>query len=123
MIIMNEEQKNEPVKIYDADFGTGLLAGLANLGYNSISLNGFERKVSVSFNEWEKEMTSKGYNFRFSIRLDQLHGDSPTLRNIIRSAVYIKISKEYSDKYFNNLPATKKDWVKLAQLTIDAPPF
>ena len=60
-----------------ADFGTGVLVGLAHEGYTSISVRGLDKKIVAAFKWLGSQAEERNLNLRFHINLDDIHGDAP----------------------------------------------
>lgn len=126
--------ENKRVKCSINDFTTGFIAGLAYLGYDSISVRNLDAKVINAFRLWEPRAEKLELDVKFWMTLDKIHGDSPSFRSAIRHAVYVrdlgffddehtlyfKISQTFAERYLEKLPGNKQLWEKLAQDVIDS---
>lgn len=118
-----------------SDFITGIIAGLAHLGYRSVLLKDFDVKVVEAFREWEA-LAEKTHRLTFWVTIDRLHWDSPSVREGFQDAVYnrdlgfftdrglgFKITPEYAHHYLKNLPGDKELWIDLANKIISHDAF
>lgn len=88
------------------DFLTGLLAGLVIRGETVISIqhNVFDSAVKAVFDTLWAQAGAKDLDLVFRVRPDRIHGDSPTVRAAIDSAVQRDLvsldNPEYQDMRF-----------------------
>jgi hypothetical protein len=78
-----------PVRITIDDFMTGLLAGLAARGVKVVTItdSDFYEAVVEVFNTLERRAAEQGgIDLRFWLMVDEIHGDSPDIRDSITSA-------------------------------------
>jgi len=77
------------VRITLDDFMTGLVAGLAARGVRVLTISGtdFYAAVVDVFNDLERRAQEQGnIDLRFWLMIDEIHGDSPDIRDGITSA-------------------------------------
>jgi hypothetical protein len=122
-------------RIQLADFGTGFIAGLAYLGYRSISVKGLDKSVESAFNIWSKEVAKAGLTLGFLIRTHEIHGDSPDVRRAVGGAVSRGVGfftdtalafdygSDMASLYLKALPGDLSLWVDLAELVVAAHGF
>lgn len=126
---MTIETPTRQPTIHLADFCTGMITGLASLGYRSVALRGLDGYVEKAFTNWEAEAESQGFKLRFWIKTHEIHRDSPDLRNGIRAAVYnrglgfftdsalaFNVYPEDAHLYLDRLPGGADLWIQLACL-------
>lgn len=102
------------------DFMTGLIAGLAKLGVDVVSIreNLFYKAVIDAFEVFKTEAQIAGVSPRFRLRLNRVYGDSPDIRDALTRAVQrdlvsldnpeyldvrLKISRGDADLYLERL--------------------
>lgn len=114
------------------DFMTGFVAGLAANDVHVVSIRGaeFYSAVVCVFQELEKQIEGTDLHLRFWLTQDELHLDSPEIREGITKAVQrglisldsptfqdmrLKVSREEADKFLKTVPGGADLFVKLAE--------
>lgn len=110
------------------DFCTGLIAGLAFLGYKSVGVRNLDSDVEFVMRSWSVEVGEAGLELGFHMGLHEVYGDSVELRAGIRNAVYVrdlgfftdralcfKISEGFASRYLDNLVGDNQLWVSFAR--------
>jgi len=128
------DKTDDRVRITDADFGTGVLAGLAAEKQRTLSVRRLDAKMTAAFEWLESQTEELNLNLRFRISLHEIHQDAPVARNAIRGAVarglafadddhtlYLRIDPEDAEGYFSRLPGTPEMWRKIARIILDTP--
>jgi len=111
-------------RVHLADFGTGILAGLAAEGIKSIHVTHLDAALVKAFEFLE----TQDCDLRFHISLHEIHGDAPEARRAIGGAVsrglgnfdndrtlYLSISKDAAPLYFKGLPLDENIWRQAAR--------
>lgn len=113
------------------DFFTGFVAGLAARGVRVVSIRGeqFHKAMEDVFRTTEREAETSGLKLRFAISRNEIHGDSPDVREALAKGVQrdivsldnpeyqnmrLKISKAYADQYFRRLPGSEDMYLRMA---------
>lgn len=126
----------ETQNLYLSDFMTGLLAGLALKGMQTLSLreNRFDRAVEQLVRELDREAASFNLRVRFRIQTDRSHGDSSALQQALYEAarrdlisldnpefqdLRLKISPAEAPEYLASLPGSVQLYDRLAQRLLD----
>ena len=128
------ESTQERTRITLADFGTGVLVGLAAEGQKTLSVRRLDAKMTAAFKWLESQADELSLNLRFYIVLSEIHRDAPEARNAIRGAVarglafpdddhtlYLKVLPEDAEVYLKRLPGTPEMWRKIARIILDTP--
>lgn len=114
------------------DFMTGFIAGLAANDVHVVSIRGAEFYSAVVgvFQELEKQTEGTDLHLRFWLTQDELHLDSPEIREGITKAVQrdlisldnptfqdmrLKISKTESERFLSTVPGGAELFIKLAE--------
>lgn len=118
-------------RITMSDFMTGLLAGLAKKDVTVVPIDGarFYGAVVDVFHQLEARAETDGLNLRFWLTQDEIHQDSPDIRDGISGAVQrrlvsldnptyehmrMKISADEADDYLDALPGGRELYMELA---------
>lgn len=121
------------VRITLDDFMTGLLAGLVARGVRVVTIGtpAFYEAVVAVFNTLEEKAEQQNFDLRFWLMLDELHGDSPEIRDSITSAQQRRLvsldnptfqnmrmklkSPEDAEPYLGNVPGGRELYLELAR--------
>lgn len=114
--------------VSNADFGTGILVGLAALGITEINTSRLDSAAVKAFDELA---TVEDANLRFYMKLNSLHGDAPEAKRAIGGAMarglghfdsdgilHIDVSQDSADSYFKHLPLTAENWKTIAKVAL-----
>jgi len=125
----------ERTTIHLADFATGIIAGLAFLGYRSIAVKELDVHIVYAYRDWVEE-AEQNFKLRFWLTTHEIHNDAPEVRRAIRDAVYISdlgfftdvalgfnISQDFAYRYFETLPGGEELWVSLAKKIVQYHPY
>lgn len=123
------------VRITLDDFMTGLLSGLAARGVHVVTISDtdFYEAVVKVFNELERRAEEQGnIDLRFWLMIDEIHGDSPDIRDSITSAQQRRLvsldnptfenmrmkltSAEDAAPYLANVPGGRELFLELAEV-------
>ena len=113
------------------DFFTGLVAGLAARGVRVVSIRGeqFHKAMEDVYRTANREAREEGVKLKFAITRNELHGDSPDVREALAKGVQrdivsldnpeyqnmrLKISKSFAPDYFRRLPGREEMYLKMA---------
>lgn len=111
---------------------TGLIAGLAKLGMDVVSIreNLFYRAVIEAFTQFQLEAAEAGVRPRFRLKLNPAYGDSPDIRDALTRAVQrdlvsldnpeyldmrLKVTRADADLYLERLAGTSEMYVDAAE--------
>lgn len=114
------------------DFMTGLIAGLAELDIEVVSIRGnsFYRAVIEAFNAFEARAVEAQVRPRFWLTLNRVYGDSPDVRDALTRAVQrdlvsldnpeyqdmrLKINASEAELYLDDLPGSPDLYVDAAR--------
>ena len=114
------------------DFMTGLIAGLAELDIEVVSIRGnsFYRAVVEAFNAFEAKAVEAHVRPRFWLTLNRVYGDSPDVRDALTRAVQrdlvsldnpeyqdmrLKINASEAEMYLDHLPGNPDLYVDAAR--------
>lgn len=113
------------------DFFTGFVAGLAARGVKVVSIRGerFHKAMEDVFHTLEQEADASGLRLKFVIHRNEVHGDSPDVREALAKGVQrdlvsldnpeyqdmrLKITSQAAGAYFKRLPGSAELYIQLA---------
>lgn len=122
---------SQRTRISMSDFMTGLLAGLAKKNVHVVNIDGpaFYAAVVDVFHVLESRADQDSLNLRFWLTQDELHRDSPDIRDSITGAVQrrlvsldnptyehmrMKLHADEAESYLQSLPGGESLYLDLA---------